>query len=120
MQLLHVFSELISSTLTNFSDIAITSPCPPTAQRRHYVEAAPQSQATKQGAKGKVIAVIGAVVDVQFEDGLPPILNALECENRKPRLILEVSQHLGEDAGSRRFISGLILYEMRYVLPSLG
>ncbi|XP_031570797.1 ATP synthase subunit beta, mitochondrial [Actinia tenebrosa] len=52
--------------------------------------------ATQPGAVGKVVAVIGAVVDVQFEDGLPPILNALEVENRSPRLILEVAQHLGE------------------------
>jgi len=54
-------------------------------------------QATKGGAVGKVVAVIGAVVDVQFEDELPPILNALEVENRSPRLILEVAQHLGEN-----------------------
>lgn len=43
------------------------------------------------------MAVIGAVVDVQFDEGLPPILNALEVENRSPRLILEVAQHLGEN-----------------------
>ena len=42
------------------------------------------------------MAVIGAVVDVQFEDNLPPILNALEVQNRKPRLVLEVAQHLGK------------------------
>ena len=42
------------------------------------------------------MAVIGAVVDVQFEEGLPPILNALEVQNREPRLVLEVAQHLGE------------------------
>ena len=41
------------------------------------------------------MAVIGAVVDVQFEEGLPPILNALEVQNRDPRLVLEVAQHLG-------------------------
>jgi F0F1-type ATP synthase beta subunit len=41
------------------------------------------------------VAVIGAVVDVQFEDELPPMLNALEVQNRSPRLILEVAQHLG-------------------------
>ncbi|XP_022258091.1 ATP synthase subunit beta, mitochondrial-like [Limulus polyphemus] len=46
---------------------------------------------------GKIVAVIGAVVDVQFEDDLPPILNALEVEGRKPKLILEVAQHLGEN-----------------------
>ena len=41
------------------------------------------------------MAVIGAVVDVQFDDQLPPMLNALEVQNRTPRLILEVAQHLG-------------------------
>lgn len=41
-------------------------------------------------------AVIGAVVDVQFKDDLPPILNALEVKDRHPRLVLEVAQHLGE------------------------
>ena len=44
---------------------------------------------------GKVVSVIGAVVDVQFDDALPPILNALEVKDRKPRLVLEVAQHLG-------------------------
>ena len=46
---------------------------------------------------GKVTAVIGAVVDVQFEGPLPPILNALEVENHPIRLVLEVAQHLGEN-----------------------
>jgi F-type H+-transporting ATPase subunit beta len=45
---------------------------------------------------GKVTQVIGAVVDVQFDQHLPAILNALECENRGNRLVLEVAQHLGE------------------------
>lgn len=45
---------------------------------------------------GKIVTVIGAVVDVQFDDELPPILNALEVQERKPRLILEVAQHLGK------------------------
>ncbi|MGI6856526.1 F0F1 ATP synthase subunit beta [Mesorhizobium sp. 1B3] len=49
------------------------------------------------GAAGKVRQVIGAVVDVQFEDHLPPILNALETDNRGSRLVLEVAQHLGEN-----------------------
>lgn len=46
--------------------------------------------------QGKVVAVIGAVVDVQFSGELPSILNALEVSNRTPRLVLEVAQHLGE------------------------
>jgi F-type H+/Na+-transporting ATPase subunit beta len=45
---------------------------------------------------GRVSQVIGAVVDVQFEGDLPPILNALETENQGKRLVLEVAQHLGE------------------------
>merc|ERR1712045_652073 len=47
--------------------------------------------------KGQVVSVIGAVVDVQFDDGLPEILNALEVQDRTPKLILEVAQHLGEN-----------------------
>jgi hypothetical protein len=45
---------------------------------------------------GRITAVIGAVVDVQFDDDLPPILNALEVQGRPSRLVLEVSQHLGK------------------------
>uniref|UniRef100_A0A0R3RPD5 ATP synthase subunit beta n=1 Tax=Elaeophora elaphi TaxID=1147741 RepID=A0A0R3RPD5_9BILA len=54
-------------------------------------------KATVKGSKGRIVAVIGAVVDVQFDEGLPPILNGLEVSGRKPRLILEVSQHLGDN-----------------------
>ncbi|WP_136658228.1 F0F1 ATP synthase subunit beta [Nitratireductor sp. XY-223] len=49
------------------------------------------------GAKGTVTQIIGAVVDVAFEDHLPPILNALETDNLGNRLVLEVAQHLGEN-----------------------
>jgi F-type H+-transporting ATPase subunit beta len=45
---------------------------------------------------GRISQVIGAVVDVQFDGDLPPILNAIECENQGKRLVLEVAQHLGE------------------------
>ncbi|MEM7645224.1 MAG: F0F1 ATP synthase subunit beta, partial [Pseudomonadota bacterium] len=48
-------------------------------------------------ATGKVTQVIGAVVDVQFDDDLPEILNALETDNNGKRLVLEVAQHLGEN-----------------------
>src|SRR5438105_14481493 len=47
---------------------------------------------------GHVSQVMGAVVDVQFEGDLPPILNALETENQGKRLVLEVAQHLGESS----------------------
>merc|ERR1712062_151613 len=65
------------------------------AQRREFSVSTPASAAALP--KGRVVSVIGAVVDVQFEDGLPEILNALEVENRAPKLILEVAQHLGEN-----------------------
>jgi F-type H+-transporting ATPase subunit beta len=51
-----------------------------------------------KAATGKVTQVIGAVVDVQFDDALPAILNALETENNGKRLVLEVAQHLGENS----------------------
>ena len=46
---------------------------------------------------GKITQVIGAVVDVKFDESLPPILNALEVDNNGTRLVLEVAQHLGEN-----------------------
>jgi F-type H+-transporting ATPase subunit beta len=69
--------------------------------------AAAQSSAPKAvtgAATGKIVQVIGAVVDVEFTGSLPAILNALETENRDQktgetfRLVLEVAQHLGENA----------------------
>ena len=59
--------------------------------------AAQTSPSPKAGAAtGRIVAVIGAVVDVQFDEGLPPILNALEVQGRDTRLVLEVAQHLGK------------------------
>jgi F-type H+-transporting ATPase subunit beta len=57
---------------------------------------------TTAGNKGKIIQVIGPVVDVEFSAGkLPRILNALTVTNtnisaQKDNLVLEVAQHLGE------------------------
>ena len=49
---------------------------------------------------GKVVQVVGAVVDVEFPDALPPIYNALKVdytvENQPVSLTLEVQQHLGD------------------------
>ena len=47
---------------------------------------------------GKIIQVIGAVVDVQFDGALPEILTALEVDNSGNKLVLEVAQHLGENS----------------------
>ena len=47
--------------------------------------------------KGKITQIIGAVVDVNFENDLPEIYTALEANNSGNRLILEVAQHLGEN-----------------------
>ena len=45
---------------------------------------------------GKVTQVLGAVVDVQFPQDLPNILNALQTKVEDRTLVLEVAQHLGE------------------------
>ena len=47
---------------------------------------------------GRISQVLGAVVDVSFEGELPSIMNALEVDNNGNKLILEVAQHLGENA----------------------
>ena len=46
---------------------------------------------------GRITQVIGAVVDVEFNEDLPNILNSLETQNAGKRLILEVAQHLGQN-----------------------
>jgi F-type H+-transporting ATPase subunit beta len=57
-----------------------------------------QDTAKAANSTGRVTQVIGAVVDVKFDGDLPPILNALETDNRGSRLVLEVAQHLGESS----------------------
>jgi len=46
--------------------------------------------------KGRVIAIVGPAVDVEFEGHLPEILNALTTEINNAKVTLEVQQHLGE------------------------
>ena len=46
---------------------------------------------------GKIKQVLGAIVDVSFEDKLPQILDALVVKHEKKELVLEVAQHLGEN-----------------------
>ena len=49
-------------------------------------------------AKGKVVQVIGTVVDIEFPpDGLPTLFNALEIDNQGEKLVLEVEQHIGNN-----------------------
>jgi F-type H+-transporting ATPase subunit beta len=51
-----------------------------------------------KGAKGHVVQIIGTVVDVEFPPGqLPEVLNALSLRLDNEELVLEVSQHLGNN-----------------------
>ncbi|MBQ8031237.1 MAG: F0F1 ATP synthase subunit beta, partial [Butyrivibrio sp.] len=48
--------------------------------------------------KGKILQVMGPVVDVKFEDGdLPYINDALEVYPRGHKRVMEVAQHIGDD-----------------------
>ena len=68
---------------------------------------------------GKVKSIIGAVVDVQFDNdsNLPEILNALELTRENgDKLVLEVQQHLGEDSvrtiamdGTEGLVRGMVV-----------
>jgi F-type H+-transporting ATPase subunit beta len=47
-------------------------------------------------ATGKIVQVIGAVVDVEFpQDAVPRVYDALEVQNGNESLVLEVQQQLG-------------------------
>ena len=66
--------------------------------------AAPKKETVKKAVKntaanGYIVQVMGAVVDVRFENvsELPEILTALTCNNNGRQLVLEVAQHLGEN-----------------------
>ena len=49
-------------------------------------------------AKGKVVQVIGSVVDIEFPpDELPSIFNAVEIKNGDDKFVLEVQSHLGNN-----------------------
>jgi hypothetical protein len=62
-----------------------------------------------KGPKGKVRQVIGAVVDVQFDDHLPAILNALETVNVGNRLVLEVQRVADAELGRRQDLEPAVL-----------
>jgi len=47
---------------------------------------------------GKIVQVIGPVVDIKFADGhLPDIYNAITIQNGEHELVTEVAQHVGDD-----------------------
>jgi F-type H+-transporting ATPase subunit beta len=48
-------------------------------------------------AKGRVVQVIGTVVDVEFTGELPPVNNAVEIELEGTKVLAEVQQHLGNN-----------------------
>ena len=52
---------------------------------------------TKQNV-GKVVQVIGPVLDIRFEDGhLPELLSAIEIQNGDKKVVAEVAQHVGDN-----------------------
>jgi F-type H+-transporting ATPase subunit beta len=86
------------------SDIEAAAPAKKPRSRAPKAAAAVPQAPTAQGvARGRIVQVIGAVVDVEFEGHLPGIMNALETSNTDQRtgqpfrLVLEVAQHLGEN-----------------------
>lgn len=46
---------------------------------------------------GKILQIIGAVLDIRFEDELPLLYNAIEIPNGEGKVVLEVAQHLGDN-----------------------
>ncbi|MDD3837320.1 MAG: F0F1 ATP synthase subunit beta, partial [Phenylobacterium sp.] len=86
------------------SDTEAVAPAKKPRSRAPKAAGAASQAPTDQGvARGRIVQVIGAVVDVEFEGHLPGIMNALETTNTDQRtgqpfrLVLEVAQHLGEN-----------------------
>ena len=83
--------------------------------------------------KGKIVQVMGPVVDVEFEDDdLPYIKDALEVDNNGQKCIMEVSQHIGNHtviwklllpAAVSKFLSAnrpLAVFSMSQVKPLMA
>ena len=47
--------------------------------------------------KGKIVQIIGAVIDIRFESELPSLYNAIEIKNGDEIIVAEVMQHLGDN-----------------------
>lgn len=48
--------------------------------------------------KGRIVQVIGPVLDIKFEEGsLPNLLNAIVIDNHGKKLVAETAQHIGDD-----------------------
>ncbi|PNY02079.1 ATP synthase subunit mitochondrial-like, partial [Trifolium pratense] len=90
----------ILNRLTEYATAAAAKPAgppaPPPSNKLPAGDGKITDEYTGKGAIGKICQVIGAVVDVRFEEGLPPIMTALEVLDHSSRLVLEVAQHLGE------------------------
>ena len=53
---------------------------------------------TTTATKGKIVQIVGTVVDVEFPpEAIPPVFNALEVQVSGDRLILETAQHIGNN-----------------------
>lgn len=91
------YGYLLSRAAEYATSAAAASPPPPPAPaKKEGGKGKITDEFTGAGAIGHVCQVIGAVVDVRFDEGLPPILTALEVQGHSIRLVLEVAQHLGE------------------------
>ncbi|CDH52216.1 atp synthase f1 beta subunit [Lichtheimia corymbifera JMRC:FSU:9682] len=91
----------ISRAIGRVATSAFRAPATRLATKPLGVQAANKARAyaTEAQSAGQIRSVIGAVVDVQFDqENLPAILNALEVQDHTGgRLVLEVAQHLGEN-----------------------
>ncbi|KAI9232734.1 ATP synthase subunit beta, mitochondrial [Podila verticillata NRRL 6337] len=84
--------------LRNISRLSKSAAAIKTAPKAFNAAFLKAGYASDAKSAGQIRSVIGAVVDVQFDQGkLPSILNALEVKGLDRRLVLEVSQHLGEN-----------------------
>lgn len=87
-----LFRSLTKTIVRSFAK----APPKSSARAETSTETPTESQSSSATGTGRISQVIGAVVDVQFEGALPPILNALEVQGTQNRLVLEVAQHLGD------------------------
>jgi len=92
---------------------------------RRLVARSALRQARFQSAQGEtslgyVQQIIGAVVDVQFESGVPPVLTALRVEEADVKITMEIVQHLDPKTARCIAMSSTDLLRLRTPVKNMG
>ncbi len=88
----------INNNIDNSTDNEIDGSIKQNLEDNNYATTDTEKKENKKEKNtGKIVQIIGSVVDVRFEDSLPSLYNALEVKFNNEKIVMEVMQHIGDD-----------------------